>query len=81
MRVEEAEQRQRSAEAALTAELDGVRKEHSQQVELYQRLERESALRNADANTFYTRLDTLQVIHIDLRINNFSTSRLYDFNF
>jgi len=61
LRNEELEQRLRSTEASLKAELDEARREHGRQVDLHQHLENELAHRNAEANTFYARLDTLQV--------------------
>lgn len=64
LRNEELEQRLRSTESSLKAELDEARRECNHQVDLHQRLETELAHRNTEANTFYARLDTLQVNYL-----------------
>ena len=69
-RIEEVEQKHRSAEAALKGELEGVRREYSQQLEQYQRLERDCLQRDADAKSIYLRMDTLQVLLGTVHMNS-----------
>jgi hypothetical protein len=62
-RVEEVEQRLRSAESTLHGELDELKRDYNRQVEQSQRLERDHAQRDSEATTALARLDA---IHAEL---------------
>ena len=65
-RTEEMEMQMNSIESNLRAELGVVKRERDNQVELYQRLERECAQREADANSAFLRMDSLQVFQLSI---------------
>lgn len=55
------EQRLRSTETALTAELEALKRDYDQQLQQVHRLQREADQRSAEANGVYARFETLQV--------------------
>jgi hypothetical protein len=62
-RVEEVEQRLRSAESTLHGELDELKRDYNRQVEQSQRLEKDHAQRDSEASTALARLDA---VHAEL---------------